>query len=108
MNLDGILDDSEIERRLLVQFATDHERENLAFARTEGVKALAEYRQLRMFLRRALTDGQGIFDFADEFLFAKRLRQKARRAGFHGSNRHRNVSVSGNKDYREGNTSFQQ
>src|SRR5580658_5494999 len=103
MDLHGDFAGSELKRYLLIEHARNHQSHNFALAWGERFVVLSQLAKFALLLTRYPIAIQSLMNRIQQILFPEWLGQKLHRTRFHRFHRHRNVSMTGDKD--DGNPS---
>jgi len=100
MSFDGDLADAERGGDLLVFLASDNQRHDLPFARSERPLPFAERAHLRLMLEHHATAVQTQPDGAQQHIVAEGLHQTVDRSAFHRPYGHRDIAIGADEDDR--------
>src|SRR5258707_11335577 len=98
MNLDGDLADPELKSDLLIEHTRNHQAHDFALARAQGLVTFSQPGIVTLLAAPDSVAIQSLLDCVQQVLVVERLGQKLHGTRFHGLHRHRNVSVTGNKN----------
>src|SRR6266699_3570305 len=98
MDLHGDFAGPKLISDLLIEHARNHQFHDLALAWGERLVALSQPTELTLLLAGHTIAVQSLVDCVQQVLIAEGLGKELHCAGFHRLHRHRNVSVTGNKD----------
>ena len=101
MSLHGAFGKTEPRGGLFVQQASNHAHHYFTFTIAEGVKSDSEIVPTLFFAALGTIALQCHLDGVEHVLLPQRFCKKFDRACLHCSNRHRNVPMTCNKDYRD-------
>src|SRR6266404_8541939 len=94
----NLLADPELKSNLLIEHTRDHKTHDLALARTQGRVGFSQPGEVTLLAARGTVAIQSLVDRGQQVLVIERLGQKLHGARFHSLHRHRNISVTGDKD----------
>src|SRR3981189_1838677 len=98
----------EIKSYLLIEHARNHQAHNLALSCGQGFMTLFQFGDLILLFASRPVAIQRLVNSIQQVLVPERFGQKFHRTGFHGPHRHRNVSMTGDKDDRYPNSRVRQ
>src|SRR5579862_2279692 len=102
IHFDGRFAGSEFRCNLLVKHPRDDEVHYLALANAESFTTMSQFSYLSLVLAQDAISSERSLDRIEEILMSEWLGKKLNGPGLHGLDRHRNVSVSREKN--NGNT----
>src|SRR5277367_469158 len=98
LDLDGDFTGSEFRSHLLIEHSRNHHAHDLALPRGQRFVSLLQLGKLNAPLAHYPVAVQSLVNRVQQILIAKRLGKKLHGPGFHGTHRHRNISVAGDKN----------
>ena len=101
VNFDGDFADTKCCGDLFIQLSSDYETQDLALSQGQGLIVLAGFGVAGFpMLMIAIPFNPGS-DGVEQILISKRFGEELNRAGLHGADRHRNIAVRRDEDYRQ-------
>src|SRR6266436_2431285 len=98
MDLHGDFAGPQLKSDLLIEHSRNYQGHNLTLAYSQSRVALSQFGKVTLLLARHTVAIQSLADRIQQVLVLERLGQELHGTGFHGLHRHRNISMSGDKD----------
>src|SRR5216684_9029943 len=98
MDLHGDFAGPELRSYLLIEHARNHQAHDLALACGQRIVPLSQLGKLTLLLARHPVAIQSLVDRIQQVLIPEGLGQELYRTGFHGLNRHRNISMASDEN----------
>src|SRR2546427_5844982 len=100
MDLHGDFTGPKVISDLLIEHARNYQSHDLALACGQRRVAVSQLAKLTLLLARHTVAVQSLVDRIQQVLVREGLGKELHRTGFHGLHRHRNISMTGDKDDR--------